>query len=212
MVDAIAGAIADPASYRDPSGHVFHAGERVFRTISDAAVPHFDALRTSGFLDHPEVADRVIEARLVPKDMVGPAASSAQYVVEHPRVPIITYPYEWCFGALKAAALLHLDLHIRALDHGLTLSDASAYNVQFLGARPVFIDLLSFRRYKPGEYWIGQQQFAEQFLNPMLLRALLGVPHNAWYRGNLEGIPTIELSRLLPWRKSLSWVVRATST
>jgi ribosomal protein L11 methylase PrmA len=125
--------------------------------------------------------------------------------VEHPRIPFISYPYEWSFPALKAAALLHLNLHLEALQHNVNLCDASAYNVQFVGARPVFIDLLSMRRYRDGEFWLGHRQFCEQFLNPLLLRAYFGIPHNAWYRGNLEGITTTDLSRMLSLRQKLSW-------
>lgn len=211
MIEAMAGtradAVADPGSFRDPSGHVFHVGNRVLRTINGEAAEHFDFVRGSGFLEQPGVAGRVIESRMASVHELGPLGTTARYVVEHPRVPFISYPYEWCFSALKAAALLQLDLHIQALERGITMSDASAYNIQFIGPRPVFIDILSFRRYRPGEHWVGQQQFCEQFLNPLLLRALLGVPHNAWYRGNIEGIPTIELARLLPWHRRLSWIV-----
>jgi ribosomal protein L11 methylase PrmA len=66
---------------------------------------------------------------------------------------------------------------------------------------------LSFRRYRPGEIWAGHRQFCEQFLNPLLLRAFFGIPHNAWYRGTQEGIKAQELSRLLKWRHRLSWTV-----
>ncbi len=68
----------------------------------------------------------------------------------------------------------------------------------------MFIDLLSFRRYRDGEMWAGHRQFCEQFLNPLLLRAKLGVPHNAWYRGTPEGISADDLRRVLPWTKKLS--------
>jgi ribosomal protein L11 methylase PrmA len=78
------------------------------------------------------------------------------------------------------------------------MSDASAYNVQFIGSRPVFIDHLSFRPYREGEFWAGHRQFCTQFLNPLLLTALTGVPFQAWYRGSLEGIPSHELAALLP--------------
>ncbi len=128
-------------------------------------------------------------------------------LLEHARIPFVSYPYEWTFGALRAAALLHLDLQRDALAHDVQLADASAYNVQFVGARPVFVDVLSFRPYTAGEYWTGQRQFLHQFLNPLLLRSMLGVPHNAWYRGALEGIPTTELSALLPASRKLSWNV-----
>jgi hypothetical protein len=106
-----------------------------------------------------------------------------------PMLPFVSFPYEWSFSALKAAALLHLKIQLVALDKGVTLSDASAYNVQFRGAQPVFIDHSSFRPYQNGEIWIGHRQFCEQFLNPLLLRALFGVSHNAWYRGTLRGFP-----------------------
>lgn len=128
-------------------------------------------------------------------------------MLEHPRLAFISYPYEWPFSALKAAALLQLDVHLRALEYDVTLSDASAYNVQFQGPRPVFIDHLSFRRYRDGEFWHAHGQFCEQFLNPLLLRAICGIPHNAWYRGSQEGISVGELHRLLPLRSKFSWNV-----
>lgn len=209
MPDRFSDAIADPGSFRDPSGHVFHLGGRVLRTVRGDAGAEFEHVKATGFLDHPAVAPSVISAVPVRDMEPGSIDTTAQYVLEHPRLPFISYPYEWCFSALQAAALLQLDLHLRALEHGVTLADASAYNIQFMGARPVFIDILSFRRYAPGEYWDGQQQFCEQYLNPLLLRALCGIAHNSWYRGNLEGIPTVELARLLPLRAHLSWVVLA---
>lgn len=149
----------------------------------------------------------LIGSQEVDRGLLGPVGAAASYVVEHPRLPFISYPYEWSFGLLKAAALLHLDLQMAALERDISLSDASAYNVQFLGVRPQFIDVLSLRRYREGEFWNGHSQFCNQFLNPLLLRALLGLPHNAWYRGSLEGITTTDLARILPFKSKLSWNV-----
>jgi ribosomal protein L11 methylase PrmA len=126
-------------------------------------------------------------------------------VLRHERVPFISYPYEWSFPLLKAAALHHLDIQIAALKQGVSLSDASAYNIQFNGPKPVFIDLLSFKRYRDGEVWAGHRQFCEQFLNPLLLRALFGIPHNNWFRGSLEGIETDKLARMMPWWRNFSF-------
>ncbi|MBT3787511.1 MAG: class I SAM-dependent methyltransferase [Alphaproteobacteria bacterium] len=108
---------------------------------------------------------------------------------------------------LKSAALLHLDVHLKALARDFTLSDASAYNIQFRGARPVFIDHLSFRPYVDGEIWAGHLQFCEQFINPLVLAAKAGVMPNAWYRGTQEGLPTADISRLIPLRHKFSWSV-----
>jgi ribosomal protein L11 methylase PrmA len=199
--------VAEPGSFRDPSGHVFLKDDRVFRTVTERAVADYEFVRDSGVLQDLAAAGRIVESREIDLRLVGAAGEGARYVLEHPRLPYISFPYEWPFSGLKAAALLHLDLHLDLLERDVTLSDASAYNVQFEGARPLFIDVLSLRRYREGEYWVGHRQFCEQFLNPLLLRALLGVPHNAWYRGSLEGLSATDLARLLPLRSKLSWRV-----
>ena len=197
-------AAPDPGSFRDPRGTVYLGQDSVRRTVTGAAVDDFEFFRDSGLLAEFTEAGHLVAAD---PDESAEAASfgpEVRYVLRHPRLAFISYPYEWCFSALKAAAILHLDLQLAAFDRGVALCDASAYNIQFVGARPVFIDTLSFARYRDGDFWVGYRQFCEQFLNPLLLRALVGMPHNAWYRGSFEGIPSDELSRLVPWRRCLS--------
>lgn len=201
---AMAEAAADPASFRDPSGHVYTIDGAIYRSVLGPGAAAFDALRTSGLLDELLRDGWLVGTEEAPRGVLGPAAEGAVHVVRHQRVPFLSYPYEWPFAALKAAALFHLDLQLKVLARGFSLSDASAYNVQFRGARPVFIDLLSFRPYRPGEFWAGYRQFCEQFLVPLLLRACVGVPHNAWLRGSPEGIPVADFVRLLPLRRRLS--------
>jgi len=207
LTDAIHGAPQrDGASFRDPSGHVYLASGRVLRSISDAGAANYEFVRDSGLLPGLIAQNRVIGMTEVPPDTLG-GVDDCRYVLEHPVLPFVSYPYEWCFSALRAAALLQLDLLTAALEHDVMLSDASAYNIQFRGAAPVFIDALSFRPYRDGEYWSAHQQFCDQFLNPLLLTALGGVGFNSWLRGNLEGIPSEDLNRLLPWFRKLSWRV-----
>lgn len=196
------GAKPEPGSFRDPSGRVYKRDGRIFRTVMPPAVEDFEFVRSTGLLERMARDGRVVLAEEVSADLLGEEAAGACYVLEHPRLPFISYPYEWSFPALKAAALLQLDIYLEALESGVTLSDASAYNIQFIGARAIFIDVLSFRRYREGEFWIAHRQFCEQFVNPLLLRAMAGVSHNAWYRGSPQGILTLDLARLLPlWRK-----------
>ena len=198
---------ADPGSFRDPSGQVYREGTRIYRTVTDRAAADYEFVRDSGLLQRLSKQGHVLSATEIDRDTLGPVGSAARYLLQHPLIPFVSYPYEWSFPTLKDAALLHLDVQLEALEAGIVLSDATAYNVQFVGPRPVFIDHLSFRRYRPGEIWTGHRQFCEQFLNPLLLRALLGVSHNAWFRGTQEGITAPELNRLLPLRRKLSWNV-----
>lgn len=192
-------------SYRDSAGHVYEHAQRVYRTIHEAGCDDYEAARKAGVL-----ADAISSGFLIESNELEPGCwpkglPSSRYVIEHSRIPYISYPYEWSFSQLKAAALHHLDFQLFLLKRDFKLRDASAYNIQFIGCRPIFIDLLSVAPYREGEFWLGHRQFCEQFLNPILLRAKLGVAHNSWYRGSLEGIPSSSLSAMLPSVKKLSW-------
>jgi ribosomal protein L11 methylase PrmA len=197
----------DGASFRDPAGHVYLKDGRVLRSVTDAGAENYEFVRDSGFLPGLIADNRMIGMTEVSPDVLDGVVHSdadCRYVLEHPALSFVSYPYEWCFSALRSAALLQLDLITEALKHDVMLSDASAYNIQFRGAEPVFIDALSFRPYRDGEYWSAHQQFCDQFLNPLLLTALGGIGFNAWFRGNLEGIRSDDLVRLLPWHRKLS--------
>ena len=89
---------------------------------------------------------------------------------------------------LRDAALLQLELNQRALRAELALKDATPYNVQWRGSRPVFIDVGSFERLRPGEPWVGYRQFCMQFLYPLMLQAYKDLPFHAALRGSLDGI------------------------
>ncbi|MFY0691892.1 MAG: class I SAM-dependent methyltransferase [Paracoccaceae bacterium] len=191
-------------SFRDPAGHVYDVDDHIFRTVSEVALAEFEFVRESGLHEKLFADKRLVASELVPAGDAATMFPGAAAVIEHPKIDFISYPYEWCFSGLKDAALMHLDIQLEALGRGIALSDASAYNIQFEGTSPYFIDVLSFRRYISGEFWTGHRQFCEQFLNPLLLRALVGIPHNSWYRGTLEGIPTSEIARILPFRHAFS--------
>lgn len=200
---------ADPGSFRDPAGRIYRTPHGVFRTVSPDAWPNVEKLDASGALQQLVDAKKLWPARIlapsdVPEELVTIAQESNARVLEHPVLPFVSYPYEWPFALLKRAALLHLDMQLEALDRGFTLIDGTAYNVQFVGVRPVFIDTLSLVAYEEGDYWLGYRQFCEQFLNPLLLTAKLGISYHPWFRGNLEGIGIEDTARLLPWQKSLS--------
>lgn len=196
-------AAPDPGSFRDPGSRIYLEGGRVLRAVYPASAKDYEAFRDSGLL-----ARLIADGRLLSSDEIDPGdvpAPGAAYLLEHPRLDFISYPYEWPFALLKSAALLQLDLLLAALDDGFTMSDATAYNVQFVGTDPVFIDHLSFRPYRDGEIWAGHRQFCMQFLNPIFLWSRFGVPPNSWFRGSLEGIEPEQLAPLLRWRDRLSW-------
>ena len=118
----------------------------------------------------------------VPNASVPNAETKWAAVLRHDRIPFVSYPYEWSFGMLQDAALLQLDLLLAALDEGLILKDSSAYNVQWRGTRPVFIDVSSFEPLRPGQPWVGYQQFCQMRLYHCCCRHT-GSSVSAWLRG-----------------------------
>lgn len=146
----------------------------------------------------------LIEYRYVDPAAVSHTLPPAAAWVEHPSIGPWTYPYEWPTPLLREAALLHLDILLLCLEHDVVLSDSSAYNIQFVGSRPVYIDLLSLRRYDPGAYWVGHRQFCEHFLVPLIMDARWNIGWQAWFRGGLEGIPLDALAGLCRPRDWLS--------
>ncbi|MFA0448952.1 hypothetical protein AB4587_07280 [Vibrio breoganii] len=196
--------ILDDGSFRDPSGYVVHNQGKIYRIINPIAIERYGELKNSGLLEKLITNKMLVNTWNVSSDHL-PGMSNC-LIVEHEKIPIITYPYEWTPTQLKSAAIFHLDLHLFLLDHDWHLSDATAYNVQFdpHSGNPIFIDLLSIEPYIEGEYWAGHNQFCEQFLNPLILYCKLKIPFNDIYKGTMKGVSSLHTNRMLPISKYFS--------
>jgi hypothetical protein len=128
------------------------------------------------------------------------ASENAYKVIEPKLLPFITYPYEWCFSQLKDAALTTLAIQKKSFEHGMSLKDCSAYNIQFYKCKPVFIDTLSFESFREGEPWVAYRQFCQHFLAPLALMSFTDIRLNQLMRIYIDGIPLDLASSLLPRR------------
>jgi len=191
-----------PASFRDPSGFVFKRNGRLYRQVNHAYAAHYEALVGSGLYD------RLIgQGRLLPHAEVDePAArpEEAFKILAPELLDFVSYPYEWCFSELKDAALAILATQRIAIEHGLTLKDASAYNIQFHQGRARLVDTLSFEVLEEGEPWAAYRQFCSHFLAPLALMAYRDARLGGLLRNHLDGIPLDLASRVLPRRTWLS--------
>ncbi|MBW0143731.1 class I SAM-dependent methyltransferase [Sphingomicrobium clamense] len=196
-------------SFRDRAGQVYRHEGRILRSVTKgAAAAAYEAARDAGLYG------RLVKKGLLVglKEVEAPAALACDdvaYWLEHPTLPFISHPYEWPFALWKKAAITQLRVHLEALKDGFTLSDATAYNIQFDGVTPRFIDHLSIQPYEEGEAWVGHYQFVSQFLGPLLLWDKVGIAPNHWMRGALEGIAPEDLAKMLPWKAKWSPVVLA---
>lgn len=180
------------SSFRDPSGFLFWRDGVLFRQINASYAEDYRVLMDSG-----------LYARLVEKKFLIPHGEIDERTIEPDIIPFISYPYEWCFSQLKDAALLTLEIQKEALDAGMILKDASAFNIQFFNGAPIFIDTLSFERYRAGEPWRGYRQFCQHFLAPLALMAYRDARLAQIFSVFLDGIPLDLASKLLPLRTRL---------
>jgi hypothetical protein len=190
----------DPGSFRDPTGQVAISAGRILRLLSArGAADARTALAAPSVASATERGDVIASAWTTLPDASTTLADGAAVgeVLEHPRLPFIAYPYEWTFAMLQDAALLTLRLLRETAADGLSLKDATPYNVQFRGSRPVFIDVGSFEPAAASDPWFGRQQFLQMFLYPLMLQAYAGAAFQPWLRGSLEGITAPELDGVL---------------
>ena len=190
------------ASFRDPSGFLFHHEGTLYRQVDRSYEADYNLLRDSGLYDLLTEKGLLIPHREASLDLA--RSGEAVRILEPELVPFISYPYEWCFSQLKDAALATLRIQRLALRKGMSLKDASAYNIQFTGGRPVLIDSLSFTDYEEGMPWVAYRQFCQHFLAPLSLIALRDIRLGALLRANIDGIPLDLAAGLLPWRSRLS--------
>jgi hypothetical protein len=188
-------------SFRDPSGMVFkHQGE-LLRQINRIYQDDYDLLIKSGLYDKLTGAGLLIPHEEVTSPI--PTTAAAYKTIKPVLVPFISYPYEWSFSQLKDAALTTLTIQKHALNHGMSLKDASAYNIQFYQGKPILIDTLSFEAYLEGKPWVAYRQFCQFFLAPLALMSYKNIMLGRLLLDFIDGIPLDLTSQLLPWR---SWL------
>lgn len=189
-------------SFRDPSGFLFQENDILYRQINFCYQDNYDFLIQSGL--YQTLADKKY---LIPHQEVilGESFENAYKIIEPEKIDFISYPYEWCFSQLKDAALLTLKIQKLALKRGMSLKDASCYNVQFKHGRPIFIDTLSFEKYKENTPWVAYKQFCQHFLAPLALMSFVDIRLNQLLVTNIDGIHLELAAKQLPLNAKLNF-------
>lgn len=218
--------LTSSASFRDPENAAFQLDGHWCRIAEPTSADALRALRGSNvyqelvdagsLVSFEEVGDdrkaHVLEAfrSAALRDV---SADAAVFDVE--TIDVITYPWEWPNSLLRSAGLLTLDLRLRLLSIGLDLKDASAFNVQFRGMQPVFVDLGSIERWRPNPSWNASRQFIEHFVNPLAVGSGERVTAaDAWNLGGRRGLRSESARQLVPGkqRRSLSLLLLQATT
>lgn len=184
------------SSFRDPSGFVFTKEGSIYRQVNLVYKPDYDHLMSSGLYEKLVTKKLLVEHQEV--NDFGLEPETFYKCIKPDQIPFISYPYEWSFSQLKRAALVTLRIQKLALEYNMTLKDASAFNVQHLGFKPIFIDTLSFAKYEEDTPWVAYRQFCQHFLAPLALLAYCDTSLHKLSRVHLDGVPLPLASKLLP--------------
>lgn len=192
--------VVNAGSFRDPSGQIFEREGEIYRGIFRPGADDFEAAGNAG------VFHKLVQSGLLlpheELDIRDFAPDGTVYLLKHPRLPMVSYPWEWPFSMLKDAALIHLEAMEKLVPDGFWLRDASAFNIQYDGARLRLIDTLSVGRRIPESPWVAYGQFCSHFLAPLALAAYGDVRMLSLWRNYIDGYPLDLVARFLPfWRK-----------
>ncbi|MCU0422269.1 MAG: SAM-dependent methyltransferase [Bacteroidia bacterium] len=180
------------SSFRDPDGFILKKEGIYHRFLPSTYLPIYQLLVESGLYQQLTSEGLLIKHEETDRFNNG-------LLITPEQIPFISYPYEWSFQQLKDAALLTLNIQYKAIEKGLSLKDASAYNVQFIGSNPVFIDTSSFEPFEQQLPWKAYGQFCQHFLSPLVLMAKKDLRLGNLLSTYIEGIPLDLTVKLLPF-------------
>jgi SAM-dependent methyltransferase len=192
-------------TFRDPAGQLLLTQGMALRRVRAAAAKEARAFLSSALRRDLERSGDLVASEFVDPESdaaLDPPAPSGEFWLRHPRIDPISYPWEWTPAQWRAAAELTLRVAAKAIDAGWTLKDATPLNVLFDGARPVFVDVLSFERRDPhSSVWLAYGQFVRTFLLPLVAAKYLSWPLEATLFSR-DGYEPAALYRALPrWRR-----------
>lgn len=183
-------------TFRDPAGSLSFEETRVVRRIDESARVSVLAFLGSSFCQRAQGRGDLVAAT------IDDSAGALRLI--HPRIPVPSYPWEWTPSQWLAAAELTLKLCEEALDEGWILKDATPLNVLFEGARPIFVDILSFEMRDPGtSIWLAYGQYVRTFLLPLIMHQKMSWPLSLTLFKR-DGYEPLELYAALGWRQRLS--------
>jgi hypothetical protein len=187
-----------PGSFRDPSGFLFWRGGKIYRQVNNFYRENYDQLMSSGLYKALADAHFLIAHEEVDMEPVEP--DKAYRTIRPEMIPFVSYPYEWSFSQLKAAAMVTLEIQKKALEYDMSLKDGSAYNIQFAEGKALLIDTLSFEKYRQCQPWVAYGQFCRHFLVPLSLMSYRDIRLGSLLRNYIDGIPVDMADALLPFR------------
>lgn len=198
---------SESSSFRDNSNLIIYKDNEPYRLIFQPGIAQFNKAENSGLIKSLQEKQWLIDHTIIKPeslDLSPELKNKTACILKPSKIPFISYPYEWSFEQLKDAAILTLKIQLHCLEKGVSLKDASAYNIQFIGSRPTFIDSNSFEVYEEGKPWVAYKQFCKHFLGPLLAYKYTNASLAQQLSLFIDGAELETISKLLPFKTKFS--------
>lgn len=153
-----------PFSMMDDVGKVFFWQGRVFRAISDQKADEVLTLLESGLIKELAAKNLIPETWVTDLNFQG-----YNLVLEHERIPYLTYPFEWSFEMIRDAGLKILEIYKVSEKYGYTIKDCHSYNIMFNGSDSFFIDIGSFKVKAVNRVDFPFHEYVTHYIAPLLM-------------------------------------------
>jgi SAM-dependent methyltransferase len=202
-------------SFRDPAGQLITIRGRVLRVVLEDPASEVLEILNSDCGREWTANGWLVSSRVLAGDEIQALRTETAFdalvsqhpravVLEHERIGFPSYPYEWSPQMLGAAGKLTMRLAQSALQHNFGIKDATPYNILFRGAKPVFVDVLSFeQRTAEDPTWLPYAQFTRTFLLPLLVNKFFRTPLDQVFLTRRDGLEPDDVYPYLSTRQKL---------
>ncbi|GEM_PF-3768100 len=191
------------ASFRDPDGFLVSKDDKLFRIILTDWEKEMNLLQPDFFdcfaiPSHYDITSELSSELCDKLKENGLNSSRILKILEVEKLEPITYPWEWTPTMLLEAGCFTIYTQLKLMESGLTLKDASFFNIQFQNNKIFFLDLLSVKRAVGFYPWVPYGQFLRHFVYPATLIKYNIITNLKSLWSNLDGFTLEYQISLLP--------------
>ena len=104
--------IKNQGSFKDPAGNIYEYNGRIIRKVTKFGKLRYEFIKNSGILQSSIDNGYLVDTKEILDLKNERIFFDSEYLLEHKVINYISYPYEWNFYQLQAAAIHHLDFQI----------------------------------------------------------------------------------------------------
>jgi precorrin-6B methylase 2 len=177
-------------SFRDPIGFVINKNNKILRKIN------FKENNFYKILFKKKWYKKFVRKKKI-QNIFYLKSNKKFSVYLHKKFIFPIFPNEFCAEQLYQAGMLTIEIALESIKDNVILKDATAWNVVFDDAKPIFIDVTSFESYKKERVWFAYGQFCRHFIIPLILHKETKLKISSFFNSHRDGVEPILARRIL---------------